>query len=430
MNLAIVTPLPPQQTGIVDYAIGLVNGLRDEGFNIDLFTNIETGPIAELSKFKIFNLNLIDTADCLEDYDLVIFHMGNNGDFHLYMLELLEKYGGIVHLHDLVLHHLVARLTYGEDNAPAYYDKIAQWYGYRVRYLIEKMISNGVLPWETELVTDLPLFAECLQYAEGCIVHSEYAQEKIVNTFPELPTYRVDQLYPMDIPEHQHVPGKSLCIGVFGRVDPHKRVDVIIKVLAQLKEENPQRDFHLVIVGSIDIQCEYLYNMINNCNLDSHVKITGRVSNEEFQTLFADIDVLIALRYPTMGETSAVVMQALQRAIPVIVNDIGWYHELPSLVNKISIDHPEEDLLVVLRELVDHRQALIDLQARSVKYRDEHLEYAKSIQQYGTILRQFSRVRMNSVLYKQLAPIFNDLTYLHDPVVYTPVLKRLVDVFT
>ncbi|RKX23950.1 MAG: hypothetical protein DRP47_12090, partial [Candidatus Zixiibacteriota bacterium] len=127
MNLAIVTPLPPQQTGIADYAIGLVNGLRGEDFNIDLFTNIETGSIAELSNFKIFNLNSIDT-DCLEDYDLVIFHMGNNVDFHLYMLELLKKYGGIVHLHDLVLHHLVARLTYGEDNPLAYYEKIAEWY--------------------------------------------------------------------------------------------------------------------------------------------------------------------------------------------------------------------------------------------------------------------------------------------------------------
>ena len=428
MNLAIITPLPPQQTGIVDYAIGLVSGLKSEGFNIDLFTNIDIGYIADLHEFKIFNIHSINT-DCLENYDLVIFHMGNNGDFHLYMLALLKKYGGIVHLHDLVLHHLVARLTYGENNPLAYYEIVEEWYGYKVRSLIEKMILTGALPWETELVTDLPLFAECLQYADGCIVHSKYAQDEIVNTFPALPVYRVDQLYPINIQEDQRVPGKSVSIGVFGRVDPHKRVDVIIKVLAQLKKENSQRDFHLIIVGSIDAQCEYLHSMITNCDLDNNVRITGRVSKEEFQTFFADIDLLIALRYPTMGETSAVVMQALQRAIPVIVNDVGWYRELPAQINKISIDHPERDLADILRDLIDNRQTLIDLQRQSVEFRDNHLEFNLSIQQYGDILKKCYRTRMNSVLYKQLAPVFNDLNCLYEPALYTPALKRLIDVF-
>jgi len=63
---------------------------------------------------------------------------------------------------------------------------------------------------------------------------------------------------------------------------------------------------------------------------------------------------MIALRMPTMGETSAVVMKALQAGLPTIVSDHGWYAELPECVRKLepSVGCPDE-LAKLLRSLVD-----------------------------------------------------------------------------
>ena len=46
-------------------------------------------------------------------------------------------------------------------------------------------------------------------------------------------------------------------------------------------------------------------------------------------SLMAACDVLVNLRYPTMGETSGSVIRALGLAKPLLVSDVGWFSELP-----------------------------------------------------------------------------------------------------
>ena len=46
-------------------------------------------------------------------------------------------------------------------------------------------------------------------------------------------------------------------------------------------------------------------------------------------SLMAACDVLVNLRYPTMGETSGSVIRALSLGKPLVVSDVGWFSELP-----------------------------------------------------------------------------------------------------
>ena len=77
-------------------------------------------------------------------------------------------------------------------------------------------------------------------------------------------------------------------------------------------------------------------------------------------SLMAACDVLVNLRYPTMGETSGSVIRALSLGKPVLVSDVGWFSELPDgVVLKVPVDELEAATLDAALELAaEHRDAL------------------------------------------------------------------------
>ena len=77
-------------------------------------------------------------------------------------------------------------------------------------------------------------------------------------------------------------------------------------------------------------------------------------------SLMAACDVLVNLRYPTMGETSGSVIRALSLGKPLIVSDVGWFSELPDdAVLKVPVDEFEVATLeAALGFAVDHGASL------------------------------------------------------------------------
>jgi glycosyltransferase involved in cell wall biosynthesis len=58
----------------------------------------------------------------------------------------------------------------------------------------------------------------------------------------------------------------------------------------------------------------------------------GYVDEARLWRLMAGVDAVIALRSPTMGETSGAVIRALSLGKPLLVSDVGWFAELPDAV--------------------------------------------------------------------------------------------------
>ena len=72
------------------------------------------------------------------------------------------------------------------------------------------------------------------------------------------------------------------------------------------------------------------------------VRITGFVSEAEFDEYLAISDLVVNLRHPVMGVTSAALLRALAFGKPYIVTDIGWFSELPdSVVLKLDVHKPD-----------------------------------------------------------------------------------------
>ena len=72
----------------------------------------------------------------------------------------------------------------------------------------------------------------------------------------------------------------------------------------------------------------------------------------------AECDVCVALRSPTMGETSGSAIRALVLGRPLVVSDVGAFRELPDEVAlKVPVDEHEAETLAAALELLAGNEA-------------------------------------------------------------------------
>lgn len=387
-RIALITPWPPQQTGIADYAMDLAVGLAKHGQDVEIFTSAED-PLTAGERVWVRKLEDFQGP---ERYDHVVYQMGNCSDFHIDQLPLLAEHGGIIHLHDLTLHHLLAFILYRGD-CRDYYRLVQRWYGRELTEKVKLLNNSGVLgAFDTEFISQMPFFEPVVNLAKGCLVHSEHAKAAVVDRFPSLPVVKLPQVYLGMQPEEPRAARQKIKVGVFGIVQSHKHVDKVIQSLGDLSNEG--QGFELHIAGSIEERCNDIVGLVDELGVESDVVFHGRVTSEKFMELMRHVDICVSLRYPTMGETSAVVSRALQLGLPTIVNDIGWYAELPKCVVKIptTLDLMQSALSSQLSQVCADFEKLSAWRAQCQEYARHYLSFDSVIESYLLALnamRQF-----------------------------------------
>lgn len=246
----------------------------------------------------------------------------------------------------MVLHHFLAPYLISQGGIEHYIQTLAKWYGHNVSSRVKELTyTHGINLWEKEEVVLLPLYEELLQYADSCIVHSHFIKKKINKIFPDMPV-KVLWLFPFGEEFQEPIKNDNYFdIGIFGGVQQNRKIDIVLKVVEKLlKEKFPIR---LHIVGSIDVSQKYLQERYNEYE---EIRFYGRVDEEEFKQKLKMMDICINLRFPTMGETSGVVIRALEYGIPTIVSNIGWYKELPDFITKIDVQETQNELYTRVKE--------------------------------------------------------------------------------
>jgi glycosyltransferase involved in cell wall biosynthesis len=129
-------------------------------------------------------------------------------------------------------------------------------------------------------------------------------------------------------------------IGAFGAQTASKRLPQLLRSFARLRCTHPEASLHVAGEGGAGVVAE-------------GVVWHGRVEEDRLWSLMAACDICVALRAPTMGETSGIAVRALSLGKPLVVSDVGWFAELPDTVAlKVAADATEEDLLAVALELL------------------------------------------------------------------------------
>jgi SAM-dependent methyltransferase len=131
-----------------------------------------------------------------------------------------------------------------------------------------------------------------------------------------------------------------------------------------------------------------LDSLIRTMDLSAQVRMLGFTPIEDFAGYIAATDVVLNLRYPTVGETSGSLLRAMGLGRPVIVSDIGAFAELPDDVClKTPVGQGEEDLIFeYLNLLVSRPEAARALGARAKTYVERECNWETVAEQYASFL--------------------------------------------
>jgi glycosyltransferase involved in cell wall biosynthesis len=335
MRVAYYSPQPPSRSGIADYSALLLPALR-ERVDVVLAEPGKRAPVA----------------------DVALYHVGNDPDAHGWIVDALRKRPGLVVLHEYVLHHLIAGITIGRGDGRGYLDAMERELGVAGRLLGLGVLDN-LLPllWETQ-PERFPLAGTILDHAQGLIVHSAYVEQNARAAGYDGRLWRVAHpAWPMaHVEAASDVTGEPL-IGCFGFLNMNKRIPQLLEAFASLRRDRPGA--RLLLAGASGERFD-VGRRLERLGLTEGVERLDYVPEERMWSLMAACDVLVNLRYPTMGETSGSVIRALSLGKPLLVSDVGWFSELPDdAVLKVPVDEHEVRVIeAALGVAADHGASL------------------------------------------------------------------------
>src|SRR5262245_24667062 len=341
LKIAYFSPLNPQPTGISDYSEELLMHLRtylDVDLYVDGFT--PSNPVITNS-FRIIDYRSNPSALAqLPYYDTALYHIGNDYRYHSGIYAAMQRYPGILVLHDFALEDFFLGMARDQGHMDIYFEEIEAGHGRPERVRAQDHHERGAAPLHENAPLEFPLNARLARSAEGIIVHSEWSRDRLAASAPGVPVtcikHHITQRAAETPPGLKDDKNGTVRIASFGLITPDKAFERILRALSSLRK---QLDFHYTMVGSASNFPE-LPQLIRSFGLQNQVTLTGYVSLEEFQQLIMETDLAINLRERPVGATSGSLCRLMAAGIPTIVSNVGGFSELPDDA-VVKIDHDQ-----------------------------------------------------------------------------------------
>ena len=341
LRLAYFSPLPPAHSGIADYSAELLPVLAERA-DVTLFSDAPAAP-GGLPRRPLDAFPAERWA-----FDLPLYQMGNSAH-HAAIYRMLLRFPGVAVLHDFHLHHLLAHLTLGEGRFADYAREMDYALGDAAAPLLRNIRSGRA----ANPLYEVALNERLLDSSLGLIVHSQTVAGWIRAVRPAA---RVAVIPHLVVPRparsrraELNLPPEALLIAVIGQVTAAKQLPLALRAFRRLLAFVPEAYF--LIVGEVLPEVD-LDGMLSELGLGERViRLDYVASFDAFVDWAATADVVLNLRYPTLGETSGAALRVMAAGRPLVVFDHGWYGELPdeAAVKVPPLD--EEALLVALLEL-------------------------------------------------------------------------------
>lgn len=316
--MAAFTPGPPSQSGGAAYAGALLPALAQ---HVELVA-VSPEPIA-------WDGPRIAPGDVKAgDFDVHLHFLADNPD-HLFAYRSALQWSGVVVCHELMLPHLLGTIAPDEERL----DLIEELGPERAERVLARRATGLATHQEAYL---LFVVNRAVRRADAAVVHSRFAKFALEATVPHVPVFQVPThtgAVPADIGDcglardRLGLPRDAFLIGLFGYLGGHKRVTSALRAVASAVPVARRHhvDLRLVVVGQ-HVGPE-LGQTVEKLGLQGISTVQGAVDDHSFFEHMAAIDVLLNLRYPTLGETSATLTQAMALGKPVITTDHAQFAE-------------------------------------------------------------------------------------------------------
>lgn len=405
-RLAFCSPLPPEPTGIADYAAEMLRLLAG-GHEIDVFHGQDAVNSVPRG-FRVFPASELRAHHRERPYDLAIHQLGN-GRAHAFVYALLTQVPGLLVLHDLVLHHSRAAMlldteaarAYAADPSraelrdgtrageSAYAAEVAHAYPQRAARIVAAHLNTtgDLLPYA------YPLFQLPVAVSRAVGVHNGAMARVIRDEMPgtavvplAMPAVRVPVTRDasMACRARLGMGTDELVIGCFGLVTREKRVETIARAVARAAVDFPSS--RLLIVGPV-AEPRRLEQMLDECGVRARTTIAGRVPMEALPAHIEAADVVVHLRYPTARETSAALLRVLAQGRPSIVSDVENFAEIPDdAVVRADVSDEEGSVTRAILRLAGDSRLRARLGERAAAYVAEEHSLARALASYESAI--------------------------------------------
>lgn len=358
--------MPPAKSGIADYSAALVEELR-----------------------KILEVQVFSCEDAGFDparFDVALYQIGNNRD-HGFCYQTALEHPGVVVIHEANLHHLIAELTIKRGDWDSYMryvaeesDQAAIDYSQRVRRLEVGPDYEGV-----------PMLRRLLGRSKAAIVHSAHVERALRDAGFEKPIARIHhgawipQASRLDYRQKLGLDETTPLVGIFGHLKPYKRIAESLRAFRRLVRLDSR--VKMILAGESHPELP-LQSLIDTLDLGANVRCLGYQPIDEFVGYLAACDIVLNLRFPTVGENSGTLMRALGLGKAVIVSEVGSFCELPtSICLKAPVDQTEENhLFEYLNLLVSRPEFRRELGARANAWVQRECTWPKVARRYADFL--------------------------------------------
>lgn len=329
-RIAFLSPLPPERTGIADYAVRVLPTLLPH-FEVELIVQqAEVALPPELAHLPQHPPAWLDQHP--GRYEHVVYQFGNS-PYHSHMMPLLQRHPGVVVLHDFYLSSMISYEQITGAMPGAWTRSLLHSHGYAA-------VQASVAPDGLEQAKhDWPSNLEILQDASHVIVHSEYARRLARDWYgPQAGADWSPAQLPRAAPLENDRAAARRVLGIgaddflvcnFGFIAPTKHCLALLQAwLASALHAD--RQCHLVFVGA-NHGGDYGRQMSETIDAAGgrRVRISGWTSDEDYFRYLQAADVGVQLRTGSRGETSGTVLDCMIYGLPTIINANGAMAEFP-----------------------------------------------------------------------------------------------------
>lgn len=344
-SLYVFSPMPPQRNGLADYIVEYLPLLSQD---FEVFVVVASDQLGTVARARpaAAGWSVIGEAEFIarqpDAGGQVLYNLGNNGDC-IYMLDHLHAYPGAVVLHDIslfYLHQLAAeRGSVGS--------LMAGWLAEDGHLVPPAFVRRDGALHRTPGV----MYQECLMLgrllrpAAGVLVHTRYAQGRLLGAVPDLCLESLVRIPHFVLPSEAAVdepvsepPGmlarygigpQEVLLLVPGFLTGNK---MLYEVLAAYRRVQPAAPRLRLVFAGEERPSEY--------DLSARIAawwpagegpvVTGYLDAPTLDRLLARADLSFVLRYPTYGESSGILPRAALGGGRVLTVDIGAYPEFVS----------------------------------------------------------------------------------------------------
>ena len=328
-RLAFVSPLPPERSGIADYAAQLLPALLPY-FDVELVLRQRDVALPP----ALADLPRRSAAWFMEharQFDQILYQFGNS-PFHGHMFALLAAHPGVVVLHDFYLSRVLGYEQLSGAMPGAWTDALYHSHGY------PGLLAAGAGADPDAVYEAWPCNLAVLQDATAVIVHSMHSKQlgeqwygadatgdwhvvPLPRTAPAA-TGRADARRLLGIDE------QVFMVCSFGFIAPTKLTDLLIAAWRS-SAAGADAQCLLVLVGANDGGAYGEQIAAAAKAAGAGVRIAGWTDDARYHQYLCAADGAVQLRCASRGETSAAVLDCLNYGLPTIVNANGSMAELP-----------------------------------------------------------------------------------------------------